>query len=117
MRNWAKIIATKYVNVGTPLVLMGALWLYLWVFPWYEAYVYDPRWGHNYAEALAFLAGITCPVLAVRALQGWPFPEEVVMARLAVIQHLETAEVEGGHHVHLTHPDRVAPIVSQFMSS
>jgi hypothetical protein len=35
---------------------MGALWLYLWVFPWYEAYVYDPRWGHNYAEALAFLA-------------------------------------------------------------
>ena len=56
MKDWAKIIATKYVNVGTPLVLMGALWLYLWVFPWYEAYVYDPRWGHNYAEALAFLA-------------------------------------------------------------
>ena len=54
MSNWTKI--TKYVNVGTPLVLMGALWLYLWVFPWYEAYVYDPRWGHNYAEALAFLA-------------------------------------------------------------
>ena len=56
MNHWARITVTKYVNVGTPLVLMGALWLYLWVFPWYEAYVYDPRWGHNYAEALAFLA-------------------------------------------------------------
>ena len=56
MNSWAKTVATKCVNVGTPLVLMGALWLYLWVFPWYEAYVYDPHWGHNYAEALAFLA-------------------------------------------------------------
>jgi len=56
MNNWAKTTVAKYVNVGTPLVLMGALWLYLWVFPWYEAYVYDPHWGHNYAEALAFLA-------------------------------------------------------------
>ncbi len=56
MNRLTKTIVTKYLNVGTPLVLMGALWLYLWVFPWYEAYVYDPLWGHNYAEALAFLA-------------------------------------------------------------
>jgi hypothetical protein len=56
MNSWAKTIVTKYINVGTPTVLMGALWLYLWVFPWYEAYVYEPHWGHNYAEALAFLA-------------------------------------------------------------
>ena len=27
-------------------------------------------------QALAFLAAIKCPVLAVRALQGWPFPED-----------------------------------------
>ena len=38
MNNRARTAATKYINVGTPLVLMGALWLYLWVFPWYEAY-------------------------------------------------------------------------------
>jgi hypothetical protein len=56
MNNWAKTAVAKYINVGTSLVLMGALWVYLWVFPWYEAYVYDPHWGHNYAEALAFLA-------------------------------------------------------------
>jgi hypothetical protein len=48
-------LVSKYMNVGTPLVLMGAMWLYLWVFQWYDAYVYDPRWGHNYLEAAAFL--------------------------------------------------------------
>ncbi len=37
------------------LVWMGALWLYLWIFPWYESYVDNPQWGHNYAEAAAFL--------------------------------------------------------------
>jgi hypothetical protein len=28
MDNWAKTIVRKYVNVGTPLILMGAQWLY-----------------------------------------------------------------------------------------
>lgn len=36
-------------------MLMGILWLWLWVFPWYKAYVAEPHWGHNYAEALAFI--------------------------------------------------------------
>jgi len=56
MKDWADRIVARYVNVGSPLFLMGALWLGLWVGPWYGAYVYDPRWGHNYAQALAFLA-------------------------------------------------------------
>ena len=56
MKNWANVIVTKYINVGSPLVLMGALWLYLWAFPWYQYYVDAPHWGHNYAEAAAFLA-------------------------------------------------------------
>ena len=67
-------------------------------------------------QVLAFLANISCPVLAVRALQGWPFPEELVMARLRTIADLETAEIEGGHHVHLTHPERVAPLINKFLS-
>ena len=66
-------------------------------------------------QVLAFLAAIPCPVLAVRARQGWPFPEDVVAARLAVIRDLHRAEVEGGHHVHLTHPERVAPIIEEFL--
>ncbi len=68
-------------------------------------------------QVLAFLSAISCPVLAVRALQGWPFPKDIVMARLAVIPHLDRAEVDGGHHVHLTHPERVAPLISAFFSA
>ena len=56
MQDWSDRIVSKYVNVGTPLFLICALWLGLWVGPWYAAYVYDPRWGHNFAESLAFLA-------------------------------------------------------------
>jgi len=69
------------------------------------------------SQVRAFLAAVECPLLAIKASRGWPFPEDVVAARLAVIAHLERAEVEGGHHVHLTHPERVAPQVSSFLSA
>jgi hypothetical protein len=55
MNDRSQTLVKKYVNVGTPLVLMGGLWLYLWVFWWYGAYVAEPHWGHNYLEAAAFL--------------------------------------------------------------
>ncbi|MGD2147375.1 MAG: hypothetical protein PVH41_11835 [Anaerolineae bacterium] len=55
MNKRVRLIAKRLINVGTPLVLMGGLWLYLWVFQWFDAYLYDPRWGHNYLEAAAFL--------------------------------------------------------------
>ena len=45
----------KFLNGGTVLVVMGAEWLYLWLVPWYQSYVDNPQWGHNYAEAAAFL--------------------------------------------------------------
>jgi hypothetical protein len=54
-KKWTETVVEKTINVGTPLVLIGGLWLYLWVFQWYDAYLYDPRWGHNYLEAAAFL--------------------------------------------------------------
>lgn len=65
-------------------------------------------------QVLAFLAAIHCPVLAVRAAQGWPFPAEVFIGRLASIPQAQVVEVEGGHHVHLTHPERVAPHIRAF---
>jgi pimeloyl-ACP methyl ester carboxylesterase len=65
----------------------------------------------------AFLAAIRCPVLAVGASRGWPFPKDLVEARLALIPDLERAVVDGGHHVHLTHPERVAPLVAGFFSA
>lgn len=56
MNRLADSFSEKFLNGGTALALMGAQWLYLWVFPWYVAYRSNPLWGHNYAEAMAFLA-------------------------------------------------------------
>jgi len=66
-------------------------------------------------QAIAFLAAVDCPVLAVRALSGWPFPEEQMRRRLDAIPDLTEVELEGGHHVHLTHPERVAPPILEFL--
>ncbi len=67
-------------------------------------------------QVLAFLAAIECPVLAVGARQGWPFPEDVVARRLAAIATLQQEVVDGGHHVHLTHPERLARLVERFLT-
>jgi pimeloyl-ACP methyl ester carboxylesterase len=68
-------------------------------------------------QVMGFLSSTSCPVLAVRATRGWPFPEDLMRARLAAIPNLEMAEVDGPHHVHLTHPERVVPIVNRFLRS
>lgn len=67
-------------------------------------------------QVLAFLAVIDCPVLAVQAVSGWPFPKDLMVVRMATIPQLEHLEVEGGHHVHLTHPERVAAAVGRFLA-
>ena len=56
MVTWIDTILQKFLNGGTILVLMGVQWLYLWLFPWYQSYVNNPDWGHNYTEAIAFIA-------------------------------------------------------------
>jgi len=66
-------------------------------------------------QVLAFLSGIECPVLAVRASEGWPIPADRVATRLDAITDVRYFEVPGGHHVHLTHPDRVAGLLSRFL--
>ncbi|MHB8085365.1 MAG: hypothetical protein ACYDHZ_06040 [Dehalococcoidia bacterium] len=56
MNRLARIIDETYVNGGLPLLLMGFLWLGLWLFPWYQSFLQNPHWGHNYGESMAFLA-------------------------------------------------------------
>ena len=53
MNRFIGFFQDRLLNSGTALVLMGAQWLYLWVFPWYQSYLRNPHWGHNYAEAIA----------------------------------------------------------------
>ena len=85
-------------------------------------FTFDPRlktrsrWRFTEDQVLAFLAAIDCPVLAVRAISGWPVPKEQMNTRLNAIPDVTRVEVEGGHHVHLTHPERVAPSVLKFLS-
>lgn len=85
-------------------------------------FTFDPRlrtrskWRFTEEQVLAFLAAIDCPVLAMRATSGWPVPEDQMERRFAAIPDLSRIEVEGGHHVHLTHPERVAPAIEAFLS-
>ncbi len=66
-------------------------------------------------QVLAFLKAVSCPVLAIRPLGGWPVPEDIIARRLGAFAHLERLEVEGGHHVHLTHPERVLDVIVGFL--
>lgn len=91
------MIAEKYLNGGAVLVLMGIQWLYLWLFPWYQSYVNNPDWGHNYTESIAFLAVglayfnrrvLSCVFAFLAALL-------VVPAALELVPHWITALTNG----------------------
>jgi pimeloyl-ACP methyl ester carboxylesterase len=83
-------------------------------------FTYDPRLKSGSRvrltenQVIAFLRQIECPVLAIGASDGWNYPEGVIERRLTAISKVETAQVDGGHHVHLTHPQRVAPLIRNF---
>ncbi|XP_058453530.1 probable serine hydrolase [Malaya genurostris] len=63
---------------------------------------------------------ITSPFLFIKATRSSYFEDkkyynEVVEVLKHNNPHFEIATVEGTHHVHLTNPERVAPIVTQFL--
>ncbi len=63
----------------------------------------------------AFLARIACPTLLVRARDGYPFDAAVLAGRAAAVPGLRLLTVDGGHHVHLDAPGRVAPAIDAFL--
>ncbi len=65
----------------------------------------------------AFLRAIKNRVLVIWAHDGWPFPRQALEAREKKISQLTSVWVDGGHHVHLTHPDRVAPAINEFLQA
>ena len=63
---------------------------------------------------------ITCPFLIIRAKNGLKnFSEELLREYLDIYrsnsQDFRYVEIEGTHHVHLTHPERVALHIRQFI--
>ena len=66
-------------------------------------------------QVLAFLSAIPCPVMAIKATRGWPFPEDATATRLAAIPQLEQVVLDGGHHLHLSDAESVAQVVKAFI--
>ena len=64
----------------------------------------------------AFLGRIRCPVLAVAADHGWPFPGEVAHRRLSRIAQVTALTLPGNHHLHLNTPDVVAGPIDAFLA-
>jgi pimeloyl-ACP methyl ester carboxylesterase len=66
-------------------------------------------------QVLAYLRGIESPTMLLRPEDGWPVDEEMAARRLEATEPLQLKEIEGGHHVHLTSPEKVAEVVGGFL--
>jgi pimeloyl-ACP methyl ester carboxylesterase len=64
----------------------------------------------------AYLQAITCPVMVVRARDGWPADPAVMAGRAAAISDLRRVELDGRHHVHLDNPAAVAEPLTPFFA-
>lgn len=72
-------------------------------------------------EIKDFASRITCEVLNIRANRGTKFddPENYDITLDAIkrrARRFEKVVVDGTHHVHLTHADRIAPIILNFLT-
>jgi pimeloyl-ACP methyl ester carboxylesterase len=65
------------------------------------------------AQVLTFLRAIACPVLLVRASEGFPFAPKAESARVAALRDVHVVELAGGHHLHLDTPAPVADAIRE----
>ena len=68
------------------------------------------------AQVLAFLRAIACPVLLVRATDGFAFAPRAESARVAALREVTVVELPGGHHVHLDTPAPVAEAIRELLA-
>ncbi|XP_034194767.1 putative serine hydrolase isoform X2 [Osmia lignaria lignaria] len=71
---------------------------------------------------LAYAARIKCAYLNIRAVPGMKFdiPEsyDQVLNQIKIgAERFEYHKVEGTHHVHLNNPERIAPIINNFINT
>lgn len=71
---------------------------------------------------LAYASKIKCSYLNIRAVPGMEFeqPEnyQKVLDEIKInAKKYEYHEVNGTHHVHLINPERIAPIINNFISN
>ena len=65
-------------------------------------------------QVCAYIRNISCPVLFIRARQGFPFGDAILEGRMRCFQNLEYYELDGNHHVHIDRADEVASIIEGF---
>jgi pimeloyl-ACP methyl ester carboxylesterase len=71
--------------------------------------------AHRYTEpqVIDLIAGIECPVLNIHSEAGTGLMDSRMFSlRLAALRHRRgTVSCPGGHHLHMIHPDRIAPSI------
>jgi pimeloyl-ACP methyl ester carboxylesterase len=81
----------------------------------------DPRLRINSPVRLtedqvhSFLSHIQCPTLVVAADEGLVPLRHVLKSRFAKLKQGTLESLPGGHHLHLDHPERVAPSIRKFL--
>lgn len=66
-------------------------------------------------QVLDLIRNVRCPTLFLRASQGTVLRDGPLAERIAAFQDIEVLDVEGSHHVHLVHPERVIAPMSEFL--
>ena len=87
-----------------------------WVF------THDPRLKSESLSRLtrgqvgSIVACVTCPVLLVAARDSLPYANDEIQGYFARLPQLQFVAIDGHHHVHMDHPERVAPHVLNFLA-
>lgn len=73
-------------------------------------------------DQLIMASKVTADVLIIKFTEGPYFePVEDYLEHVEALKrnskNVQYVEVEGQHHAHLTHPERIAPIISRFLGS
>jgi pimeloyl-ACP methyl ester carboxylesterase len=67
-------------------------------------------------QVLACVRAIACPVLLVRASEGFAFAPKAESARVAALRDAVVVELPGGHHLHLDTPEPVAAAIRELLA-
>lgn len=67
------------------------------------------------AQADAFMSSIACPTLAIRGSEGFDMVRNNLERRESLMQNLQIAVCDGGHHVHMDNPLDVSQRINYFL--
>lgn len=68
------------------------------------------------AHVLDLIHHVQCPTLIIRASYGTVLRDGPLEERQAAFPNAKVVTVEGSHHVHLVHPERVASMIQDFLT-